>query len=346
MNSLCLELLKHKSFLKLTREHPEEISEGFRHQFQNNNNPLVITLKDTGVLEIVPENHSIDEQSLDIIISSGIHGNETAPIELCDQLVAEILKGSLQVNNRILFIIGNPVAMNSTSRFEIENLNRLFCGKHKESTHFEAKRAAKLESYTTDFYNERDVERCHFDLHTAIRASKYEKFAIVPFQHDGQKNKKYLNFFLESQINTVLFAHQPSPTFSYYTSRMFGANAFTVELGRVRPFGENDLDSFSPLMNNLRLLITGKYESEDVIDNHYFNFFRVVDEVKKISEENFALNIAPDIANFTEFPIGFQLTTDDNAGYKFKAKKQAIVFPNAKVPVGHRIALIVAKTTV
>ena len=344
MNQLCLELLKHKSFLRLTREHPDETSQSFSYQLKVADKSLIITLKDTGVLEIVPEGKAIEDTSTDILISSGIHGNETAPIELCDQLMSEILKGELQVNNRVLLIIGNPVAMNRSSRFEIENLNRLFCGKHEGLTHFEAKRAAKLEAYTRDFYGEREVERCHFDLHTAIRASKYEKFAIYPFQHGRSWNNKYLNFFLESQINTVLLAHQPSPTYSYFTSHLLGANAFTVELGQVKPFGENNLASFTALMNNLRKLIMGKYNGKNDIDNHHFNLFRVVDEVKRNSEEEFSLNITSEIANFTEFPIGFQLTNDDNAGYKFKADNQAIVFPNPQVPVGQRVALIVEKT--
>ena len=259
MNILSDELLQHHDFLRLTRENSVEIENACSKSYNN----LVITLIDIGILLIEPKNPGL----IDIVISSGIHGNETAPIEICNLLIKEILDGDLQVNNRILFIIGNPPAMNNGNRFEEENLNRLFCGKHKGKSHPEAQRAALLEKSVTDFFlaREHSVERCHFDLHTAIRASKYEKFAIYPFQDGRALKKEYLNFFKDSDINTILLGHQPSGTFSYFSSHQFKANAFTVELGKVRPFGENAMSSFSGITSNLRLLINdGKVFNADV----------------------------------------------------------------------------------
>ncbi len=338
MNTLIDELLKHHDFLRLTREHPIEIESRCTKQY----NHLSITLIDTGILLIEPENSG----SMDIVISSGVHGNETAPIEICNQLVREILDGKLDVNNRVLFIIGNPPAMNNGNRFEEENLNRLFCGKHKGKLHQEAKRAAILEAALTDFFDSRphDVERCHFDLHTAIRASKYEKFAIYPYQDGRELKKEYLNFFKDSDINTILLAHQPAGTFSYFSSHQFKANAFTVELGKVRPFGENDMSSFAGITSSLRLLINDEKEFNVDVNNIDFNLFQVVDEIIRHSENNFSLNIDTKQANFSTFPVAFQLTTDDDYGYQMKSNSDAIVFPNAKVPVGQRVALIVSKT--
>ncbi|MCP3672901.1 MAG: succinylglutamate desuccinylase [Gammaproteobacteria bacterium] len=340
MNILTGELFLHHDFLRLTREHPIEIGNRCSKRYNN----FVITLIDTGILLIEPESAG----SIDIVISSGVHGNETAPIEICNLLVKEILDGKLQVNNRILFIIGNPPAMNSGERFEEENLNRLFCGKHIGKSHREAKRAALLEKAVTDFFDSRhdSLERCHFDLHTAIRASKYEKFAIYPYQDGRALKNKYLNFFKDSDINTILLAHQPADTFSYFSSHQFKANAFTVELGKVRPFGENDMPSFAGILTSLRLLIKDEIDFDDSVNNDDFNLFQVVDEVIRYSENNFSLNIDVKQANFSTFPVAFQLTTDDDKGYQMKSDSDAIVFPNAKVPVGHRVALIVSKTSI
>ncbi|MFT5519880.1 MAG: succinylglutamate desuccinylase [Enterobacterales bacterium] len=350
MNILNNELLEHFSFLKLTQENPMNLSTVLKVKHNN----CLISLLDTGVLQIEPAIAS----STDIVISSGIHGNETAPIEICDQLVKDILTGTLAVKNRLLFIIGNPPAMNSGKRFLDENLNRLFCEKHLGKKHPEAERAGLLEKYVRDFYLASDTqtteaqtsmstrERCHFDLHTAIRTSKYEKFAIYPYQDGRGWNKRYLNFFKESDINTVLLAHQPAGTFSYFSSHEFQANAFTVELGQVKPFGENDMDSFSSLMVNLKSLINDQYIACEKFDSNGFNLFKVDDEVIRQSELDFSLNIDSSLSNFTEFPLGFQLTTDDNGGYKFASEGQAIVFPNAKVPPGQRVALIVSKTSI
>lgn len=340
MIKLLQELLVHNDFLKLTRENPSPLPESSNLSHRG----LSISLEDTGILQVEPENTGAH----DIVISSGVHGNETAPIEICNQLVKEILSGELTVRNRILFIIGNPHAMNQGERFIDENLNRLFCGKHQGKTHPEARRAERLEQCTRAFYaaGKPDTERCHFDLHTAIRASKYEKFAIYPFQDGRDWNKKYLNFFKESGIETILLAHQPAGTFSYFSSHEFQANGFTVELGQVKPFGQNNMASFETFSNNLRGLINGTYLPQSDFENHGFNLFRVVDEVIRHSDQDFSLNIDAKIANFAQFPIGFQLTSDDNDGYQIKSDRHAIVFPNAKVPKGHRVALIVEKTDI
>jgi len=337
MNILEGELLVHRSLLQLTRDYPSTIPETCNVRVDN----LNFTLLDSGVLLIEPEHPN----NMDIVISSGIHGNETAPIEICDMLVKAILNKTLAVNNRVLFVIGNPPAMLTGQRFVEENLNRLFCGKHKGKTHYEAKRAEKLELYLTDFFS-RSVERCHFDLHTAIRASKYKKFAIYPFQDGRNWNKKYLSFFKHSDITTILLAHQPAGTFSYFSSHHFQANGFTVELGQVKAFGDNDMQSFESIVEQLRCIISGKEMKYSQFNNADFNLFQVVDEVLRYSENEFSLNIASDLANFTQFPVGFQLTTDDNGGYRFRSDKHAIVFPNAQVPVGQRVSLIVEKTTI
>ncbi len=339
MNIIADQLLSHHDFVKFAREtfHHVELNVEpvtFKH--------LLISYPDSGVLQIEPENPA----GKDIIISSGIHGNETAPIEICNLLIADILKGSLTVNNRILFIIGNIPAMDKGLRFEVENMNRLFCGKHKGKTHREAIKAARLESLCRQFFDAGNTaHRTHFDLHTAIRDSKFEKFAIYPFQDGRTWDKEYIQLLYECDIKTILLAHKAAATFSYFTSHEFKSNSFTVELGKVRPFGENDMGSFSEILRVLRGLINNSYLATQPLEITELNLFKVIDEVFRNTDSDFSLNIDSKIANFTRFPVGFQLTTDDNNSYRMKSEQHAIVFPNADVPVGQRVALIVEKTT-
>ncbi len=339
MTFLTNQLLSHQSFIQFARNHSSAFEP--KEPALNLGN-YSLSAPGSGILLFEPENPG----PRDIIISSGIHGNETAPIEICDLLVKDILKGTLKVNNRVLFILGNIPAMESGQRFTIENLNRLFSGNHTGKTHFEAKRAAILEQCCEQFFTARTTaERCHFDLHTAIRDSKYEKFAIYPYLHGKPFNTDYLNLFNDGGINTILLANQPAGTFSYFTSHQYQSHSFTVELGKVRPFGENDMGSFADFTQILRNFIDNSFKPNPATDFQGLNLFKVVDEVMKHSDSGFSLNIDLDIANFTQLPIGFQLTTDDNRGYQIKSEQHAIVFPNGEVPVGNRVVLIVEKTT-
>lgn len=338
MNNLA-PLNSDKSLLQLTRENPKQ----FDQTTWQDGRGTKYLLQDTGILKITPKDYS----NQDIVISSGVHGNETAPIEIVDQLVREIVSGSLIPKNRVLFIIGNPIAMNLSQRFDKENLNRLFNGKHQDLTHHEAQRARLLESAVEDFFSSRqDVQRYHFDLHTAIRASKYKKFAVYPYPDGKPWNKTMLSFFAASDINTILLGHQPSGTFSYFSSHQFDAHAFTVELGKVKPFGENDMTEFAAITENLRCLIQDQPVPLKSFNNDELNLFQVKDEVIRKSEDEFCLHLDEKVENFTDFDQGYQLTTDIDGGYKIKESRDAIVFPNSKIPVGQRVGLVVSKTRI
>jgi len=309
-------------------------------------NNATATLLDTGVLLFEPDN--IPAECKDVLISCGIHGNETAPIEIVNQLVMDIVKGGGLVKQRTLFILGNPVAMNMSKRFEVENLNRLFCGKYQNITPcYERRRAGQLERYVSDFFSSAHSKKSikyHYDLHTAIKPSKYEKFAIYPYQNDKPWDKGQLAFLQSSGINTILFGHAPSGTFSYFTSSNFNAHAFTVELGKVMPFGENNMANFEAIKNNLQALIQDDKIELNIFDNANFNLFKVLGDIPKITE-NFVLHLDDDISNFTYFEIGTLLAEDNGYRYQTSETGESIVFPNPKVANGQRAALIVVPTT-
>lgn len=59
---------------------------------------------DEGILLLTP--HGSYAQS--VVLSAGIHGNETAPIEVLNQLVSDLLAEKLSLAVRLLVILGNP----------------------------------------------------------------------------------------------------------------------------------------------------------------------------------------------------------------------------------------------
>ena len=305
------------------------------------NNGTQVNVHDTGVIEFQPAVTT----SKDIVLSSAVHGNETAPIEICDELIKQIISQNLELNQRVLFIYGNPKSINIGLRFVEENLNRLFNGHHTVDgveMNDERVRAAKLERYVTDFFarGEKGSERSHYDLHTAIRGSKNEKFAVYPFLHGKPWKKSQLQFLLSCGVNTVLMMKSPATTFSYYSSFVHGADSFTVELGQVKPFGQNDMTRFEKTKQTLTALISQKDVEYPQFNANDFELFAVHRTINR-TQEDFSFPFSDDAENFTGFAKGELLATDGNTPYYADVEGESIIFPNAKVALGQRALLTV-----
>ena len=301
-------------------------------------NGVNLKFLETGILRVSPAQRGGHR----IVISCGIHGNETAPIEMVEQLFSEIKNGELRVANELLLIIGNPPAANQAERFIEENLNRLFSGKHQTSSTQEAKRAKLIEDQVTHFYQQGEEPRLHYDLHTAIRGSELEKFAVYPYLHDRDWSKAQIAFLERCGLEAILLSNKPAGTFSYFTSKQFGADSFTVELGKVRKFGDNNMNDFAEAMQGLRELISGQQDLSGELKN--IQVFSVVEEVIKRSEA-FKLHVADDAKNFTAFAKGSLLASDEGYEYRTKQDGERFVFPIINIPIGQRAMLVVAPTT-
>lgn len=94
---------------------------------------VTLKLHQRGVLEVIPA--QTDAATKNMVISCGIHGDETAPMELLDKWIDDIVSGFQPVAERCLFIMAHPQATVRHVRFIEQNLNRLFDDKpHTPST--------------------------------------------------------------------------------------------------------------------------------------------------------------------------------------------------------------------
>lgn len=110
-----------------------------------------------GALEVTPI--GARDNGVDLLLSAGIHGNETAPIELLERLIRKVAAGTLKPAARVLFLFGNPEAIRRGERYVEQDMNRLFNGRHEEGSGNEAFRAAELERLAQVFFSK--TERVH-----------------------------------------------------------------------------------------------------------------------------------------------------------------------------------------
>lgn len=287
-----------------------------------------------GILSLSPIGENPQQA---VILSCGIHGNETAPIEMMDDLLSNLISGELTLGCNLFIIFGHIEAMKKQVRFIDFNLNRLFSGQWENYQKCqEAKRARDIEGLVQDFLQD-ELKAIHLDLHTAIARSHHPKFCIcpqiLPFADEELEQLSSLG------LEALILNSQESSTFSYYTQKLIGKRGFsaTVELGKVMPFGQNNRSDFSTAYLSLEHLIKhGELPRAPQALTY---------EVKRAlikDHENYELILEKPYYNFTlldpQKPIEKTLK-----GLNHPDDNEYIIFPNQDVVVGQRSGLILAR---
>ncbi|MFT4435292.1 succinylglutamate desuccinylase [Caballeronia sp. 15715] len=295
-----------------------------------------------GIVRFEPQDATLQS----VVASAGIHGDETAPIEMLSMLVADIASGKAALKSRVLVIFGNIDAMRASCRYRDDDLNRLFNGRYLElAASHESQRAAELENVTRAFFAEAEGDaihaKWHIDMHTAIRPSVFEQFALLPYTAEPLSRAMF-DWLQDAGLSAVLLHKEKSNTFTHFTAEQCGALACTLELGKVRAFGHNDLSRFAASDAALRRLIAGLAPAAP--SGQTLKVFTVVGQINKQSEA-FKLHVAGDVANFTPFARGTVLAEDGDYAYEVLQDEERIVFPNSTVKPGLRAGLMVIDTT-
>ena len=231
--------------------------------------------------------------------------------------------------------------MRTGARFVEEDLNRLFNGRHENSSGPEALRACELEHLAETFFSQPDRTRLHYDLHTAIRGSKIEQFALYPYKEGRAHSREELARLRAAGMEAVLLQNKPSIVFSAYTYDRLGVEAFTLELGKARPFGQNAGVNVTRLERRLEQIIEGTEPPLADESLEGLQLFSVAREVIKHSDA-FILHLPADVENFSELPKGYLLAQDTpQTRWVIEEEGARIIFPNPKVKNGLRAGMII-----
>jgi succinylglutamate desuccinylase len=277
-----------------------------------------------------------------LLLSAGIHGDETAPIEILAGLLARLTVVPQALAVDLMVVTGNLAAIAAGQRYIDVDMNRLFGGDRStmNPTAKEIARADLIAQQTAAFMSGITAPRWHLDLHTAIRDSNYLTFAIVPAVIAPEDRDSLIAWLGGAGIGAAIINPKPAGTYSAYTATQFGAVSSTVELGRVAELGKNDLTMLSATESALdALLRSGRLQP---LASGKADVFVTAQELIKRSE-NFSLAFDRDTKNFTPMTRGTIIAQDGEVVYRVGEETEYVVFPNPDVRVGQRSGLMVVR---
>ncbi|WP_413673390.1 succinylglutamate desuccinylase [Massilia cellulosiltytica] len=274
-----------------------------------------------------------------VLLSVGVHGDETGPIEMVAYAIEALSRTPGEFAVDLMLCVGNIDAIAAGKRFIDADLNRMFRDQRGDlAGTFEAGRADTLIAATAAFFDGSGPRRWHLDLHTAIRGSRYPRFAIVPELIADEPRRALIAWLGLGGIEAVIMNPASAGTYSYWTAERHGAAGTTVELGRIGTLGQNDLSQFAAMASALHGLLRGQAQAggnEPIV-------FNTAQSITKLSDA-FTMSFGRDTENFTPLKKGDVIARDGDTVYTVQHDEECVVFPNPDVRVGLRAGIMVVR---
>jgi len=300
---------------------------------------FVVGLPAAGILSIKAA--KADPARASVLVSVGVHGDETGPIEMVAYLVDALSRSADALAVDLMLCVGNIDAIRQAKRFIDADLNRMFRAQRGAlAGTFEAGRADRLIEATRAFFEGTGPARWHFDLHTAIRPSHYPMFAIVPELIAPAQRAELMAWLGAAGIQAIIMNPESAGTYSYFTAEHLGAAGSTVELGRVGTLGQNDLSQFAAASSALDRLLRGLPAHAAANAAHVFD---TAQSIIKLSDA-FTMSVGRETWNFTALKKGDVIARDGETVYTVRHDEELVVFPNPDVRVGLRAGIMVVRT--
>lgn len=281
-----------------------------------------------------------DAERPSVLVSVGVHGDETGPIEMVAWLVEALSRTPDALAVDLMLCVGHIDAIRLGKRFVDADLNRMFrLERGSLAGTFEAARADVLIEVTRAFFEGSGPQRWHLDLHTAIRPSHYPMFAIVPELIGDSAREALIGWMGEAGIQAIIMNPASAGTYSYFTAEHLGAAGTTVELGRVGTLGQNDLSQFADASRAIERLLRGQPPQAASTRPQVF---ATAQSIMKLSDA-FSMRVGRETWNFTPMQQGEVIASDGDTVYTVKHEQELVVFPNPDVRVGLRAGIMVVR---
>lgn len=290
-----------------------------------------------------------------LIISVGIHGDETAPVEMAYKLMSEIYDG-LKISIPIMISVGNLEALKFGTRAVDVDLNRCFEGNGSEDL-LEHKRASliidSINSFTKDLENIGARLTSVLDLHSYVYPNCFKQyqdektqFAIcVKQQAYSQKHEMIIK---DCRINKVITDVSLKGTLVSYIATTFpDALAMVFELGHAKKFGENNPLDLKNIYDYLKALICNEsIVKSSLLKQQEIEIYKFCDPLIKTCD-SFRFNENICLRNFTKYAEGTIIAYEnDEIVYKIPSDNYTVLFPWPSRPVGTAGTYLLQKLSV
>ncbi len=274
------------------------------------------------------------------ILSAGVHGNETAPIELLLQLTHDLSQGRQPLTQALLIVFGNLPAIRAARRYLHNDLNRLFGGRHLAVTPGnESRRAFALEQAVQAFIAP-PIRRGRSTVVISICTPPFADRCIASLRCSRPTPGFFARFL------SAAAGQRDGRRRAPYRS---GRHLHPFHLRKVRRAkrhpgaGESDAvrrQRSQPVRRRRRgdpgWIADAPLPPRDKAPVDYF----LVEESIIKREGEFTLNLAADVENFTALPAGYEIARQAEKRWVVQARAPYILFPNAGVATGQRAGLL------
>lgn len=169
------------------------------------------------------------------ILSAGVHGNETAPIELLLQLTHDLSQGRQPLTQALLIVFGNLPAIRAARRYLHNDLNRLFGGRHLAVTQEMSRGGLLRWSRRCRLFIAPPIRRGRSTVVISICTPPFADRCIASLRCPGPRRGFFARFhqlLQASGMDAVVRHTEAGGTFTHFTCEKFAAQSATWSWGK------------------------------------------------------------------------------------------------------------------